>query len=193
MSQLFSSSRQKYTLHNESNSNGSIAAASSEQELEYQYITTILNRTGIQRETITNLQHFQWFSSTHPLNPSIFHRLELYPDIKDNKFPQKNQLGPCCNRRLLFDLLDQVLSEILIKSNSHRGLLLLDTVWNRVRSFPRAKCEVLEDIDGLIEMKDVMDKVKEEEEGERLVADIEGKVLDMLVNETITVMVGPNR
>ncbi|XP_058739970.1 uncharacterized protein LOC131612176 [Vicia villosa] len=198
MSQLFGSSRQKYTLrnqttNNESNSNSSIAAGAKDKEPEYQYITTILNRTGIHQATTTNLQHFQWFSSTHPLDPSIFHRLELYPNIKDNKFTQKNHLGPRCNRRLLFDLLDEVLSEILTKPNSHRGLLLLDTVWNRVRSFPRAKCEVLEDIDGLIEMKDMMDKIKEEEEGEKVVAEIEGKVLEMLVNETITVMVGPNR
>ncbi|CAK8573586.1 unnamed protein product [Lathyrus sativus] len=199
MSQLFSSSRQKYTICNqrtndESNSNSSIfAAGTQDEEPEYQYISTILNRTGIHKATITNLQHFQWFSSSHPLDPSIFHRLELYPNNKDNKFPPKNHLGPRCNRRLLFDLLDEVLSEILMKPNSNRGLLLLDTVWKRVRSFPRAKCEVLEDIDGLIEMKDLTDKNKEEEEGEKLVAEIEGKVLEMLVNETITVMVGPNR
>ncbi|CAI8604555.1 unnamed protein product [Vicia faba] len=197
ISQLFSSSSQKYTLCNqttkdESKSNGSIAAVGEDQEPEYQYITTVLNRTGIHREPITNLQHFQWFSSTHPLDPSIFHRLELYPNNKDNEFTQKNHLGPLCNRRLLFDLLDEVLSEILTKPNSYRGLLLVDTVWNKVRSFPRAKCEVLEDIDGLIEMKDLMDKMKEEE-GEKLVAEIERKVLEMLVNETITVMVGPNR
>ncbi|CAJ2630105.1 unnamed protein product [Trifolium pratense] len=202
MSQLFNCSRQKYTLATRGTTNGSIAAAGAEEEgPEYQYITTILSRTGIHRATITSLQHFQWFSSTHPLDPSIFHRLELYPTTnslvsipnnhKDINFTQKNQVGPRCNRRLLFDLVDEVLSEILTKPKCYRGLLL-ETVWKKVRSFPRAKCEVLEDIDGLIEMKMVMDEVKEEEEEEeKLVAEIEGKVLEMLVNETLTVMVGP--
>ncbi|GAU15490.1 hypothetical protein TSUD_45270 [Trifolium subterraneum] len=199
MSQLFSCSRHKYTLAARGTT---IAATGAEDEgsSEYQYITTILSRTGIHRATITSLQHFQWFSSTHPLDPSIFHRLELYPTTnslvsnpnnhKDINFTQKNQVGPRCNRRLLFDLVDEVLSEILIKPKCYRGLLL-ETVWKKVRSFPRAKCEVLEDIDGLIEMKMVMDEVKEEEEEEKLVAEIEGKVLEMLVNETLTVMVGP--
>lgn len=68
----------------------------------------------------------------------------------------------------------------------YRGSLL-ETVWERVRSFPRAKCEVLEDIDGLVEMEDTGE---EEEEGERLVAEIEGKILETLVHETITVMGG---
>lgn len=196
MSQLFSTSCHKYTLatrgttNDESKSNGSSAAGAENEGSEYQYITTILSRSGIHRATVTNLQDFQWFSSTHPLDPSIFHRLELYPTAKDSNFTQKNELGPRCNRRLLFDLVDEVLSEILIRPKCYHGLLL-DTVWKRVGSFPRAKCEVLEDIDGLIEMKEVMDKVKEEEEeGEKLVAEIEGKVLDMLVNETLTVMVG---
>lgn len=64
-------------------------------------------------------------------------------------------------------------------------MFLLETVWKRVRSFPRAKCEVLEDIDGLIEMKE-----EEEEEREGLVAEIEGNILETLVHETVTVMVG---
>lgn len=142
--------------------------------------------------------NFQWFSSTHPLDPSLFHRLELYPspnsltsfpnNDKDINFARKNHLGPRCNRRLLFDLVDEVLSGILVvrPKYCYRGSLL-ETVWERVRSFPRAKCEVLEDIDGLVEMEDTGE---EEEEGERLVAEIEGKILETLVHETITVMGG---
>ncbi|XP_004496625.1 uncharacterized protein [Cicer arietinum] len=201
-SQLFSCPPQKskqeasHTLVNdESESNGGFTGTGDDNEgLEYEYITTILSRTGIHRATLPNL-HFQWFSSTHPLDPSLFHRLELYPTIpnnhKDTNFTKKNHLGPRCNRRLLFDLVDEVLYEILIKPNCERGLLLLETVWKRARSFPRAKCNDLDDIDGLIEMKDVMDKTKEEEkEGEKLVAEIEGKIMEMLVYETLTVMVG---
>lgn len=66
---------------------------------------------------------------------------------------------------------------------------LAERVWKRVGEFPCAKCEVLDDIDVLIEAED-MEKVKVEgeEEGERLVAEIEGKIWDTLVHETVMVM-----
>ena len=71
-----------------------------------------------------------------------------------------------------------------MRPKCHKGLLL-ETVWKRVRSFPRAKCEVLEDIDGLIEMEEM----KEEEEGEGLVVEIGRSILETLMHETVTVMV----
>ncbi|KAJ1402530.1 hypothetical protein SESBI_27937 [Sesbania bispinosa] len=209
--QLFSCSRQKYkqevthTLttrgtNDEDKSNGAITATTGadDEGPEYQYITTILSRTGVLHNATVPHFQFQWFSSTHPLDPSLFHRLEFYPSSnsfafspdndKDRNFMKKNHLGPRCNRRLLFDLVDEVLSEILVRPRCYRGRLL-ETVWKRVRSFPRAKCEFLEDIDGLIEMENIQGKMKEEE-GERLVAEIEGKIMETLVHETITVMVG---
>ncbi|KAK7343650.1 hypothetical protein VNO77_12559 [Canavalia gladiata] len=162
---------------------------------EYQYITTILNRTGVHKTTSIPHLHFQWFSPTHPLDPSVFHRLEHYPtsdsfvsfpeNNKDCIFSKKHHLGPRCNRRLLFDLVDELLSEVLARPMCYRGVLL-ETVWKRVRSFPRAKCEVLEDIDGLIEIENM----KEEKEEEGLVAEIEGNIWETLVHETFTVMVG---
>lgn len=59
-------------------------------------------------------------------------------------------------------------------------------MWERVRRFPRAKCEVLEDIDALIEMEEM----KKDEEGEGLVKEIERSMFETLVHETFTVMVG---
>ncbi|CAL0320455.1 unnamed protein product [Lupinus luteus] len=171
-------------------SNG--VSTTTEEGPEFQYISTILARTTVPH---------QWFSTFHPLDPSNFHQLELHPtynstlssthDGKDSIFTRNNQLGPRCNQRLLFDLIGQVLSEILVKPkycNYDDGVSLLDTVWNKVRSFPRAKCEVLEDIDGLIEMKDEEEEGREREEG--LVAEIEGNIFETLVHETVTVMVG---
>ncbi|KAL5139781.1 Protein LONGIFOLIA 2 [Glycine soja] len=165
---------------------------------EYQYITTILTRstttTGPHNSNLPHLQ-FQWFSPTHPLDPSVFHRLEHYTtsnsfvsfpsDNKDCIFKRKQHLGPRCNRRLLFDLVDELLSEILVRPRRYKGALL-ETVWERVRSFPRAKCEVLEDIDALIEMEEM----KKDEEGEGLVKEIERSMFETLVHETFTVMVG---
>ncbi|OIW06630.1 hypothetical protein TanjilG_04024 [Lupinus angustifolius] len=164
-------------------SNG--VSTTTEEGAEFQYISTILTRTTAPH---------QWY-------PSNFHQLELYPTYnstlssthndKDSIFTRNNQPGPRCNQRLLFDLIGQVLSEILVKPkycNYDNGVSLLETVWNKVGSFPRAKCEVLEDIDGLIEMKDEEEEGREREEG--LVAEIEENIFETLVHETVTVMVG---
>ncbi|CAJ1977118.1 unnamed protein product [Sphenostylis stenocarpa] len=165
---------------------------------EFNYVTTILSRTTGSHSNSTTLiphLHFQWFSPTHPLDPSVFHHLERYPtshsfvsfqdDNKDCVFERKHHLGPRCNRRLLFDLVDELLSEILVRPKRYRGTLL-ETVWERIRSLPRAKCEVLEDLDELVEMEEM----REEEEGEGLVKEIEGSIVEWLVHETLTVMVG---
>lgn len=89
---------------------------------------------------------------------------------------------------MLFDLVDELLSEILVRPRRYREALLETTVWERVRRFPRAKCEVLEDIDALIEMEEMREEEKEEVEG--LVKEIERSMFEMLVDETFTVMVG---
>ncbi|XP_029126470.1 uncharacterized protein LOC109790646 isoform X2 [Cajanus cajan] len=207
--QLFSCSRPTYKQEapqthrtrggatiDDDKSHGTFAAtttAAHDQGAEYHYITTILTRTTGAQATLPHLQ-FQWFSPTHPLDPSVFHRLEHYPtpnsfvsfpgDNKDCVFAQKQPLGPRCNRRLLFDLVDELLSEILARPKRYRGTLS-ESVWERVRRFPRAKCEVLEDIDALIEMEEM----REEEEGEGLVAEIERNIAETLLHETFTVMV----
>ncbi|RDX74534.1 hypothetical protein CR513_45709, partial [Mucuna pruriens] len=197
--QLFSCSRLTYkeeepqtqagrggTTSDEDKSHGAFSSRSSgadDEGAEYEYITAILTRTS----------GAQWFSPSHPLDPSVFHRLEHYstsnsfvsfPD--DNKDCLFARLGPRCNRRLLFDLVDELLSEILGRPKRYRGAVL-ESVWERIRRFPRAKCEVLEDIDGLIEMEEMREE--EEEEGEGLVAEIQMNMLDTLVHETFTVMV----
>ena len=66
--------------------------------------------------------------------------------------------------------------------------MLVKRVWKRVEEFPRAKCEVLEDIDELIDLQREKDGERMEEEGEELVAEIEGNIWDTLVHETVIVM-----
>lgn len=100
-------------------------------------------------------------------------------------------------------MVDEVLKEILqerakkrlwfskgVGGSWHSGSVV-ERVWKRVGEFPRAKCEVLEDIDGLIEGED-MEREKDgeglEEEGEGLVAEIEGNIWDTLVHETVTLI-----
>lgn len=67
---------------------------------------------------------------------------------------------------------------------------MIKNVFQKVQSFPCANCQILEDIDALIEEED-MPKIKLqcagalEEEGERIIAEIEGNILDKLVHETV--------
>ncbi|CAJ1952602.1 unnamed protein product [Sphenostylis stenocarpa] len=221
-SQLSSCSRQKYKQEgttalatretSQNKPNGASAttggAPQSHTPQELHYITAILARTTAlnvegtpTNPTLLSL-HRHWFSPTHPLNPSIFLHLEDPAADKDLSFAPKDQLGHRWNRKLLFDLVDEILKEILqerekrlwfskdVAGCRHSGSVV-ERVWKRVGEFPRAKCEVLEDIDGLIEGED-MEREKDgeglEEEGEGLVAEIEGNIWGTLVHETVMLM-----
>jgi nicotinic acid phosphoribosyltransferase len=98
----------------------------------------------------------------------------------------------------MFDLVDEVLLEILKQKFREKKLCfsqrfcdrltiteLTERVWNRVGEFPCAKCEVLDDIDNLIESEDMkkLINVEHEEEKEDLVMEIEGNILDTLMYE----------
>jgi hypothetical protein len=103
----------------------------------------------------------------------------------------------------MFDLVDEVLLEILKQKCWEKKLCfsqrfcdqltiteLTERVWKRVGEFTCAKCEVLDDIDNLIESEDTkkLIKVEGEEEREDLVMEIEGNILDTLMHESILVM-----
>ncbi|XP_027357291.1 uncharacterized protein LOC113866680 [Abrus precatorius] len=219
ISQLSSCSRQRYkqertstlatresTNTSENKLNGASITGTKHHTPEFQYITGILNRTTTPNKEgtpTTTLSFNQWFSPTHLLDPSIFHHLEHRNNDKNRNFSSKNELGQRWNRRLLFDLVDEVLKEIIkpkgnqkrlwfLKGVCYQGSVegLIERVWKRVEEFPRAKCEVLEDIDALIEAQDMEDEDENgtEEEGKGLVAEIEGNIWDTLVHETVMVM-----
>ncbi|MED6190162.1 hypothetical protein PIB30_102985 [Stylosanthes scabra] len=183
--QLSSCARQKYKKEAIQTPATATAATTTtgidDEGPEFEYIKSILSRSGLGKATLPDME-YQWFSLSHPLDPSLFHYLENHCI-----FTQRDQLGPSCNRRLLFDLVDELLCEILARPKNERGLLV-ERVWRKVRRFPGAKCEFLEDIDGLIEMEEMERKVKEERE-EGLVMEIGRSILETLVHETVTVFV----
>nr|KYP41287.1 hypothetical protein KK1_037345 [Cajanus cajan] len=169
------------TLATRDNNLNGVSASSTAVEQELHYITSILA-----------------VNPHPPLDPSIFHHLEH----KDRNFAPNHHLGHRWNRRLLFDVVDEVLGEIVGPREGERRKRLwfwrkgkggveglVERVWKRVGEFPRAKCEVLEDIDGLIEGEREMDIGEGmEEEGEGVVAEIEGNIWDTLLHETVMVV-----
>ena len=163
---------------------------------ENEYVTGILNRTGINKDTPVTFT--KWFSPFHPLDPSIFHHLEN----TNHLIIMSGQLSHLCNRKLMFGLVDEILVDILkpyikIKpwvspsvtaGRGHmQGSELIDTLCTQIRSYPRADCRVLEDIDGLID-KDLppmksQKRIAFEEEGEGVVTELERDILDTLILE----------
>lgn len=69
-----------------------------------------------------------------------------------------------------------------------KGSELLEILCNKVGSFPLANCQVLEDIDALIDQDFGRSQLgilyALEEEGEEMVMDIENYILEALVDET---------
>ncbi|XP_010255592.1 PREDICTED: uncharacterized protein LOC104596220 [Nelumbo nucifera] len=117
------------------------------------------------------------------------------------------------NRKLLFHLVDEILGDVLRPLLNTKpwlscicidnggdctspysvmtGSQLLDRLWTQIRSYPCANCQVLQDIDALIDKDlphtNVRTVLPFSEEGESIVFEIERDILDSLVHETAAV------
>lgn len=154
------------------------------------YISRILRHTGIKKTTPISISH--WYSPSHPLHPSIFHQIEKH-------FHPTTTFST--DRKLIFEVVDELLVEILkpyislkpwAKShrNTHRmyGSELVEKLSEQIRCFPGADCQVLEDIDMLIESDmrmctRVVGTTAFELEAEELVTEMERDMVDTLVGE----------
>ncbi|KAK9147668.1 hypothetical protein Scep_006425 [Stephania cephalantha] len=161
---------------------------------EFHYVTEILKRTGlIERDSSSSSSSSSSsiVSPSHPLDPSIFDCLE-----------QHNWSSQRHNRRLVFDLVDEILSEILrpyliakpwlrcLEQRNERirsGEELVQQIWSKIGRFPNANCQILQDIDDLIE-QDLPNSSSSPstiiyEEYEPVVIEIERDLLDSLLLE----------
>lgn len=167
------------------------------------YIQRILKRAGIINKA-NPLALAKWHTSSHTIDPSIFHYLELFHPGTTNSTAAdgcNTILNHLCNRKLIFQLVDELLAEILtpqfnlkqwIPSTGENGHFpLVDELCKKIDSFPAANCLVLEDIDSLIDkdlLKSQLNGFFDEEEN--MVCEIEGEIVDWLVRETVAVMDG---
>lgn len=165
-------------------------------EAEYEYIARILRRSGIDKDTPVSFS--SWFSPSHPLDPSIFNYLEPFTTCSAS---DSGKLSQRCNRKLLFHLVDELLSGILKPYFNMKpwvirvgpgfsymdGSELIDTLCSKIRSFPRSDCRVLEDIDALIDIDlpdiKLQSVMAYEEQVESIVAELEKGVLEALLHE----------
>ncbi|PIA49742.1 hypothetical protein AQUCO_01300474v1 [Aquilegia coerulea] len=162
---------------------------------EIRYVSEILKCTGIHKDTHVSFTT-RWFSPSHPLDPSIFPHLENFNSLSTNRLKHR------CNRRLIFNLIDELLANFIKPylnmkpwvNDYHKGLQrrvkgdeLLECLCIEMKKFPLLNCQTLEDIDNLIE-KDLPDEKMRAlpiyEESESIVFEIEQDILDSLVHET---------
>lgn len=154
------------------------------------YISRIINQCGI--HSTTPIFIAQWYSPSHPLHPSLFHQLEKH-------FYPTATVTATAGRRMIFELVDEFLVDIVkpymsVKPRTPEyscgmcGSELIGKLCERMRSFPAANCEVLEDIDGLIE-RDMGRSMRRllstafEAEAEEIVREIEGEIVETMVHE----------
>ncbi|XP_059629394.1 uncharacterized protein LOC132271905 [Cornus florida] len=192
--QLSSYSYKQETTHRPTIQENSIhdrsRSASAGDGEEFQYISRILKRTGI--DASTPVSYTKWYTPSRPLDPSLFHHLELTTTAA-TKLRQRP------NRKLIFELVNEVLVEVLkpyvnlkpwvVTGGPDRemnGSELIDRVWTKIKGFPLADCRVLEDIDKLIDLGSCDCEL--EEEGESIVSEIERDVTEWLVHETAMVV-----
>ncbi|XP_047961000.1 uncharacterized protein LOC125205873 isoform X2 [Salvia hispanica] len=156
------------------------------------YIQKILKRSGI-IDKLTPLTLGKWHTPSHPLDPSIFYYLELFHPAAA---PSAAVLSRRCNRKLIFQLVDEILADILrphldykpwIHKSPADQFSLVDDLCERIGNFPAKDCQVLEDIDLLVEKDLRKTEVNEyfEEEGERLVREVEAEIVERLLIETV--------
>ncbi|KAJ8771443.1 hypothetical protein K2173_026620 [Erythroxylum novogranatense] len=196
---------------------GNTTATGDNVAAEYHdYITRILRCTGIGKDT--SLSFVKWFSPSNPLNPSTFYHLEFETSTTTTSTTTtttnrlgnySHQLGQRWNRKLLFHLVDEMLVEILrpyinLKpwtSSARRVLVrltkgsnLVDELCSKVGSFRGKNCQVLEDIDAIIDKDPRQLKIQSEvgfdQEVEGIVSRLEKGLLDMLIHETAVILYG---
>ncbi|XP_078435124.1 uncharacterized protein LOC144706101 [Wolffia australiana] len=90
---------------------------------EHLYVKCVLERTGLGSGKQT------WYSPAHPVDPIVFHQLERSFRRSTGKLRLR------CNRKLLFNLVDEILGDILWEERwrRHHAETVEQRLWRRVR------------------------------------------------------------
>lgn len=187
--------------------NSSIPTTLSDSAAEHLYVTTILDRTIVSKDHPT-VPFTSWFSPSHPLDPSLFDHLEHSFQSSYSASLSDGPLNHKSNRRLLFDLVDEILCTTLklhltmkpwLQREKPRAIKreeLVEQVGSKVGGFGSAKCETQQDIDGLVELEPWESEggggrgrwccySAVDEEREAVVFEMERRILESLMEEAL--------
>ncbi|KAG2564659.1 hypothetical protein PVAP13_7NG078790 [Panicum virgatum] len=176
------------------------AAVPLEEDPEYGYLRSVLERGGFMRSAPPPRRPFKGHNSVaSPVDPIVFHLLELELPADEAR------LGPLrhrWNRKLLFHLAQELLADLLLGLDSPApapepsGPPLLGMVWRKVRSFPAADCQVVGDIDALVAADLEAARVRRLErhpavaqEAADVAEEVAERVLEALLGECVSVAV----
>jgi hypothetical protein len=179
-----------------STSSSSTAPVPLEENPEYGYLRSVLERGGFMRATpLPSPRPFKGHSPSSPVDPIVFHLLEL--DLPMDDSPKLGALRHRWNRKLLFHLTQEILADLLLPDGAsatrQHGPALLEKVWEKVRSFPAADCRVVGDIDALVEadlraagsVRGLVHQPAVAEEASDVADDVAEWVLDALLRESL--------
>jgi hypothetical protein len=179
-----------------STSPSSTAPVPLEENPEYGYLRSVLERGGFMRATpLPSPRPFKGHSPSSPVDPIVFHLLEL--DLPTDESPKLGALRHRWNRKLIFHLTQEILADLLLPDGASarrlHGPALLEKVWEKVRSFPAADCRVVGDIDALVEadlraagsVRGLVHQPAVAEEAGDVADDVAEWVLDALLRESL--------
>ncbi|KAI4968691.1 hypothetical protein ZWY2020_046021 [Hordeum vulgare] len=133
------------------------SSSSLEDDPEYGYLRTVLERGGFMRAMPPPSRPFKGHSMSSPVDPIVFHLLELDLPADDTDDRRQGPLRHRWNRKLLFHLAQEILADLLhldgngaAPATRPHGPALLSKVWSTVKAFPAADCRVVGDIDALV-------------------------------------------
>ncbi|GLJ26422.1 hypothetical protein SUGI_0509620 [Cryptomeria japonica] len=173
------------------------------------YVRTILVSAGFNDENI--VASTRWYSPSHPIDPQVFYRLEEYyqdkqtnnscttPTRGSQAYERSNNIA---NRKLLFEVVDEIVCKIIkpflkprawIKPTKQNlrymstGKQLLKEVWDEICRSPEADCEILEDVESLID-RDMANEAPwagDDEDIENVGFEVDRHIFNNLLQEAI--------
>lgn len=149
------------------------------------------------------------YSPSLPIDPIVFHQLEVELPVDDSKY-HSSTMRYRWNRKLLFHLVEELLSDLLnctgrsirpgyhdeytASKNSYdlgSGVQLLGRLWRQIEMIPSANCQYLGDIDALVAIDMPVNNIRElthhpavVDQASDLAAEVEREILDELIGET---------
>ncbi|XP_078166550.1 uncharacterized protein LOC144561466 isoform X2 [Carex rostrata] len=179
-----------------------------DQDLEFKYIRSILYRGGFMGPSHVAKR----YSPSLPIDPIVFHQLEVELPVDESRY-HSSTMRYRWNRKLLFHLVEELLSDLLnctsrnigpgppgyhdkctaIKKSYElgSGAQLLRKLWRQIDMIPSANCEYLGDIDALVAVDMPVNNIREltrhaaiVDEASDLAAEVEREILDELIGET---------
>lgn len=149
------------------------------------------------------------YSPSLPIDPIVFHQLEVELPVDESRY-HSSTMRYRWNRKLLFQLVEELLSDLLnctgrnIRPGYHdkctaikksydlgSGAQLLRKLWRQIDMIPSANCQYLGDIDALVAVDMPVNNIREltrhpaiVDEASELAAEVEREILDELIGET---------